>query len=328
MNQILYTIEDDNMNNRIKSIVMFFSLFLIIFGLALLGTGGYNIYASNLKKQENRELAKIPQINITTENNKVILTVNHVRTVQDITYAWNSGEEIVLKENKTNGIKEYIDIPAGKNTLNITVTDINGIYSKTEEEFTYQGTYFMDPILVDNNKKIKFVATDNEGLQSISYRWNSEEPVMKEAENTNTKTMEIETEIPVGINTVQIIAINNKNEKAVKEIPQIQGITKPTIKVNYNSDRTLFTIKIKDDQGIESYTYKLYSAKIEDITKDGKIIENFKEKLVKVTENSVQANKELELTDKLAIADGFNYLELKVKNIEGAEEEIVGWCVR
>ena len=90
----------------------------------------------------------------------------------------------------------------------------------------------------------------------------------------------------------------------------------------------MFTIKIKDDQGIESYTYKLYSAKIEDITKDGKIIENFKEKLVKVTENSVQANKELELTDKLAIADGFNYLELKVKNIEGAEEEIVGWCVR
>ena len=325
MNQILYTIEDENRDNRMKSIVLFFCIFLIVFGLALTGVGGYNIYASNIKKQERIELAKIPQIKLNTVDNQVVINVEHVRVIKDIVYSWNNEEEETLVENKSSGINEYIDIPSGNNTLFVKVTDVNGIYSTTEGEFSYKGTY-IDPSLIDN-KKIKIVATDNEGLQSLSYKWNSEEPAMKEAESINNKRLEMTADIPIGHNTITITAVNNKNEITKKEM-EVQGITKPTIRVNYNSDKTLFTIRLKDDQGIESYTYRLSSAKVEDIAENNQIKENFKEKLVKETENTVQGNAELEITDKLALVEGFNYLEIKVRNIEGAEETLTGWCAK
>ena len=230
-----------------------------------------------------------------------------------------------MNENKASGIKEYLDIPAGKNTLFVKVTDSNGISSTAEGEFSYKGTY-LDPSLIDN-KKIKIVATDNEGLQSLAYKWNNEEEKMEEAPSISTKQMEMTADIPIGLNTITFIAVNNRNEITRKEM-EVQGITKPTIRVYYNSDKTLFTIKLKDDQGIESYSYRVSSAKVKDVAEDNQIKENFKEKLVKVTENTVQGNSELEITDKVGIVDEFNYLEIKVKNIEGAEETLTGWCAK
>lgn len=325
MNQILYTIEDENRNNRFKSIILFFSIILIIFGLALTGVGGYNIYASNVKKQEKIELAKVPQIELSSMDNQVIVQVEHVRTVKEILYSWNDEEEKKIEVNKMNGIKEYIDIPADTNTLFVKVTDINGTFSKIEKEFSYEGTY-MEPYILDS-KQLKIVAKDVDGLQSLAYKWNSEEQVMKEAENLDTNLIEITTDIPVGRNTITFIAVNNKNEVTRKEM-EVQGITKPTIRVNYNSDRTLFTVKLHDDQGIESYSYKLSYAKLEDVAENGNFKENFQEKLTISKENNIQSNSELDVVDKISLEDGFNFLEVKVKNIEGIEETISGWCVK
>ena len=325
MNQILYTIEDENKNNRTKSILLFFGITLIIFGLALTGTGGYNLYASNIRKKEEMELAKVPVITISNESNKVKINVEHVRNIKNIIYTWNDGEEVTINEKRSSGINEYLDIPAGTNTLKVKATDVDGVFSTVQGEYSYEGTY-MDLSVIDS-KNLKIQVTDVEGLQSVKYRWNSEEEVMQEAENINTKTMEITTDIPIGINTITVTAVNNRNEKESKEMT-VQGITKPTIKVNYNSDRTLFTMKLNDDQGIESYSYKLYNAKVEDVAENGQLLDNFKEKLIKQKENEVQASGDREITDKLALAEGFNYLEIKVKNIEGAESVITGWCVK
>ena len=37
----------------------------------------------------------------------------------------------------------------------------------------------------------------------------------------------------------------------------VKGITKPTMKINYNSEKTMLVIKLDDEQGIESYSYLL-----------------------------------------------------------------------
>ena len=36
---------------------------------------------------------------------------------------------------------------------------------------------------------------------------------------------------------------------------------------------------MNDEQGLQSFSYKLYNAKVDDVAKDGKLIENVKEKL-------------------------------------------------
>ena len=326
MNQILYTEDTKKNQNKIKSIIIFFSVFLIIFGASLAGIGGYNIVSSNNKRKEEVEMAIVPEITLENENNKVIIKVEHIRNIKLITYSWNGEDVVNLNENETNKVTESIDIPAGTNNLYVKVVDVNGKYASKEKEFSYDGTY-MDLSVVDNSK-LRIVVTDTKGLQSVTYNWNTEEGITEYAENTETETIEIETAIPTGMNTITVTAVNNENKKVTKE-QQVQGITKPTISITYNSDRTLFTIKMKDDQGIESYSYALYNAKVEDIAENGQLISNYKDKLTEVkSSNGIQGNGKLEITDKLELVEGFNYLIVKAKNIEGAEAVFSGWCVK
>ena len=330
MNQILYTIEERNNQSKIKSIVLFFGIFLIIFGISITGVSAYSIVSSNKRKQEEIEMSKIPEITLENGDNKAIIRVEHVRNIKDIVYSWISedGEETdeeTISENKASGIAETIEIPAGTNTLHVKVTDMEGKYATAEKEYSYKGTY-MDVYVVDN-KNLRIKVIDVNGLQSVTYNWNNDEKITEYAEDTDTQTMEIETAIPVGMNTINVTAVNNENEKVTMN-KDVQGITKPTIYVTFNSDRILFTMKIKDDQGIESYSYTLYRAKVEDIAENGELIPNFEEKLIKVTSNEVQGNGQMDITDKLELADEFNYLVIRAKNVEGAEEVFSGWCVK
>lgn len=324
MNQILYTIEDRESKNKIKGIMIFFGVALIIFGFILAGGGVYGFVSSKIQKQKEIEMKKTPEITLEESENQAVIKVNHVRNIQNIKYTWENQEEETITESTSTGITEYIDIPAGTNKLHVKVTDSEGKFSELEKEYSYKGTY-MDVSVIDNN--IKIIVTDVNGLQSVTYNWNTEEKVTQYAENTNQETIEIITEIPSGINTITVVSVNNENETTTKE-KTVQGITKPTIKVMFNSDRTLFTINLKDDQGIESYSYTLYHAKVEDIAENGSLREDFKERLTKGASNNVTANGTLELIDKVELVEGFNYLEVKVRNIEGAEEIFTGWCVK
>ena len=58
MNQILYTIENEEEKNRMRSIVLFFGIVIIIFGILLVATGGYSIAMSQIAKQEAKRRKK------------------------------------------------------------------------------------------------------------------------------------------------------------------------------------------------------------------------------------------------------------------------------
>ena len=325
MNQILYTEEGRNNQSKIKKTITFFSIFLIIFGIAIAGVSAYNIWSSSKKKEQDIELAKIPEITLENENNKVIVKVEHVRNLKSVVYSWDGGDEENININETAKILESIPVPAGTSTLRIKATDVIGKSSEMKKEFSYVGTY-MDLAVIDNSK-LKITVTDTKGLQSVKYSWNSEDSVEETAEDTNTKVMEIETAIPEGVNTIQVSAVNNENEKTDQEMT-VQGITKPTIKITFNADRTLFTIKLDDNQGIEAYAYALYNAKVEDVAENGELKPNYKQKLTKVKANTVSGNGQLSIIDKIELKDGFNYIIVKVRNVEGVDEVFSGWCVK
>jgi hypothetical protein len=322
MNQILYTIEDSNIENNNKNIIKIFAVLVIIFGTVLLASGVYQFVRLMQEKQEQIEASKTPEITFSDEDNVVTIEVSYDKIITSIIYNWNDDEITTLTENKSENISEKIEVPSGTNTLYIKVIDEDGKTTNFSKEFTYKGTY-MDVSVVDN-KQLKVIVTDEVGLQSVTYKWNSEEEIIAVPEE-DENTIEIITDIPTGLNTISITSINNNNEIQSKE-KEVQGITKPTIKVNkVNSE---FRIQLNDDQGIKSYSYKLYRADIKDIAKNGKLIENYKEKVTLVSEEEITVDSETEVLTTIDLEDGFNYLELTVKNVEGAEESISGWGVK
>ncbi len=328
MNQILYTIENEEESNRMKSIMLFFGITIIIFGLIMISMGAYRIVSAKAAKEEAIEAAKIPNINLQVEENKVKVNVNHVRPIKEIVYSWNDEEETVLSENMENfngNITEEIEVLGGTNTLNIKVVDEKGKTSTTSKEVTYQGTY-MDLSVVDN-KSLKIVVTDVAGLQSVTYQWNSEQETIAYPDENNLESLEILTDIPTGLNTIKIKAVNRENVIENKEMP-IQGITKPTVKISYNDERTMLVIKLDDTQGIESYSYSLSNAPISDIAQNGNIRPDFKDKLTLVVSESKQGNSQTSITEQITFQKGFSYVEVTITNTEGVEETFTGWCAK
>lgn len=328
MNQILYTIENEEEKNKNKSVMLFFAITIIIFGLIMVSMGGYRIATAQIAKEEAIEEATIPKVELYAEDNKVKTIIEHIREIKEIIYSWNNGEEVqlsVFSENFNGIIEEEIEIPGGTNTINIKVIDIKGNTATVSGEFTYKGSY-MD-LSVINNKSLKIIVTDMLGLQSVTYQWNSGEETTVYPQEENPQKVEIVSEIPMGLNTIEIKAVNKANEVEEKEMP-VQGITKPTMKINYNSDRTNLIINMNDEQGIESYSYKLSTAPISEIAENGNIRTDFQDKLTVVTSQTKQGNGQQSIIDELPFEQGFNYLELTIRNIEGVEENFSGWCAK
>lgn len=328
MNQILYTIQNNNEKNRMKSIMLFFAITIIIFGLIMVSMGGYRMATAKIEKEEAIEAATVPKVKLYEENNKLKISIEHIREIKDIIYSWNNGEDIqlsVFSENFNGSLEEEIDIPGGTNTVNVKVIDVKGKMSTASGEFTYKGTY-MDLSVIDN-KSLKIIVTDMVGLQGVTYQWNSGEVKTAYPQEENQQVVEIVSDIPNGLNTIKVRAVNRANAVENKEM-QVKGVTKPTMKINYNSDRTMLTLKLNDEQGIESYSYKLSTAPISEIAENGNIREDFKDKLAIVTSQTKQGNSQQSITEQLPFEQGFNYLEITIKNIEGVEETFSGWCAK
>lgn len=325
MNQILYTIEGEKEKNRTRGIISFFAVAIMIFGFLITSMGGYNIVLAKREKDAKIEAEKIPNVELASEDNFAIISVNHIREVKNIIYSWNDEEENVLAENTSVDIRESIEIPAGNNTLNVKVVDVQGKIATASKEFAYEGIY--TDLSVIDSKSIKITVTDVTGLQSVTYKWNSGEETVAYPDPTNQQVIEIITDIPTGLNTISVSAVNKQNKVENKELA-VKGITKPAIKINYNVDKTLISLTLNDDQGIESYSYTISTAPISAIAKNGEIIPDFKSKLNVVSTQDKVANGELSISEKFTFNEGFNYLEITVRNIEGVEEKFSGWCAK
>ncbi len=323
MNQILYTIENGEEKNKTKNIIIFFAIAIMIFGIMIVAMGGYKIAAARAAREE----AKVPNIELAFEEeyNNAIIRVNHIREIDNIKYSWNGGEEVVLDENSSEGIEEYIEVPSGTNILNVTVTDIEGKTSTIAQSFTYKGSY-MEVSVVDN-KSLRIVVTDMAGLQSVSYKWNNNEEIVEYPSRNDQTVIEITSDIPVGENTISVRAVNNENEIEEKQTT-VKGIARPTIDIKYNADKTIISAKLNDSQGIRSYSYKLSNAPISAISENGSIIPEFKDKLTLVTSQTIQGGGQNSIEEQLQFLEGFNYLEITVINIEGVEETFAGWCAK
>lgn len=257
MNQILY-VENKKRNQpaNIKTVVLFFSIAIIVLGVILVGQGSYAMIIRHQEEQNkiNSQEAK-PQVNINKEEDDIVIEVKHDKAIDKIIYQWNNEEQkTILGNNKTN-LKETISLPFGTNMLNVKVIDINGKEAEYQKEYVIDGDGkpVIELVLTKDNK-IKITAKDTKSLKYIVYTWNNGQETKIEANPQDLKIIEKEVEIPLGQNTLKVEALNKDDIVTTKEL-DVKGVKSP--KIDLAKEGENLVIKVQDDTGIERIDYTI-----------------------------------------------------------------------
>ncbi len=255
MNQIL----DYNPNSKSSKkgggsdkVVRVFAIMLILFAIALISIVVYG-RVSNQKEVDNlvQEATKA-KIEVVVEAQTATITVTHDKNIERLIYSWNTSAEKKIK-GESKLMEQTIDVPAGNNTLHIKVVDEAGNETTYEEEISAeQGTDIMSPkieLSAAEGNKWRITATDETGMDFITYRWNEEEEEKVYAEE-GSKEISVEVEIPLGKNDLTIVAVDSSNNVS-NEQKSFTGVVKPTISVTLSEDGKSVKVNIDHEGGIE-----------------------------------------------------------------------------
>lgn len=252
MNQILYTGNNKSHGPAsLKSILKFFSICLIILGVIFIGEGSYSLSYNNKSAKESID-DTAPVISFEQEENNAIVTITHNRGVSIVKYHWNDEADTVVSGNSQSAvILDTISIPYGINTLHVTAIDVNNKTTESSFEYAYDGISI--ELSVVDNMYMSITASDVTGLYYIKYKWNSGEEITAYPEGEDNTTITQTTEIPTGLNTLSITAVNSEN-KTVTKTQDVKGVHPPKISV-YIKDGYLI-VTVTDEEGIASISHQ------------------------------------------------------------------------
>lgn len=253
MNQILYTGKGkSNGPASLKSILKTFGVSMIALGVIFLGEGSYALY-ENYKLSQEFVDTSVPQIAFEQEENNAVVTITHNKGINKVRYHWNDEVEIIIDGNdERKVILDTITIPAGINTLYVQAIDVNGRSVDKFYEFAYDGIC-IDLSVIDNTY-MKITATDVKGLTSLTFKWNSEDAVTAYSNTEDPTVIEQTTEIPTGLNTLSITAVNTEN-KTLTKTQDIKGVHPPQIRLFIQDD--FLIVHVTDEEGIDKIIHQI-----------------------------------------------------------------------
>lgn len=205
MNQILSVEMPKRSNKRIKgetkkastkSVVLFFSIVLIIFGIALIGMGIYSITNNKQQKNDNNSIiSKSSEIRIDTVQNgdELEIEISGESEISKIEYNWENEDITTIDGNGTNNVETSIKIPSGTNYFYLVATDING--NKNNYSKQYVGSQELQHVQLKEaeGNKIKIEFNQEQKISYISYFYDDEEEKKVETDGSNQAEIEIET---------------------------------------------------------------------------------------------------------------------------------------
>lgn len=291
MNQILQT--ENKKNNgpvEIGKVIKFFVVAIIIFAIILIGLGAYHLITQNNNQTPTEPVVEEqpPQVNINREEDDIVIEIIHNKPIAKIVYNWNEEQENTIEANNQTTISERITLPYGTNTLNLTVTDINGIETKFQKEYVVEGDG--KPVIelkLTQDNKIKITAQDKSNLKDIMYSWNDGEQTKIEATGEDLTKVEQEIEIPLGQNTLKVQATNINDVTTTKEL-QVKGIKKPVL--SFKKEGDYLVIKAEDEVGMKVIDYTLNGQKYQINYGNKKVIEY--KQLLQKGENNLEIKAE------------------------------------
>ncbi len=185
--------------------------------------------------------------------NNATVSVSHNKGIARVKYNWNNGQETIIQgDSETEVVISDLSIPSGINTLTVTATDDNGKSATEYYEYAYDGIAI--DLSVVNNSYMKIVASDVDGITSMTYRWNADEDITVYPDEDGAISIEASTEIPSGLNTLYITAVNSENITLNKK-QEVKGNKRPDITF-YIIDTDLF-VTVRDEEGVGTVTQQI-----------------------------------------------------------------------
>ena len=306
MNQILSTsMPMDNKKKKekkvntnpiaISSILKFFAIAMLIFGMFTIGTGAYAVFKNQSEQQEqNLE----PSISIEDKDEEtILLKVVHKKNIAKLEYRWNDEESTVVNGNNGKYIEKQIKVPSGKNTLHVLVVDEDGKEIPYEKQYERESKINFE---VSGNK-IKITYEGDKKVSYMTYRWDEEEE--KTIQINDTK-IDQEIDAIKGLHTLTVIVVDEDNNTDTK-VQKINGVSKPKITVAVDDAKQHFVIKASDDEKITTIVFRLNQDDNQYYTLN----------IADMNYNDIQYVLPMELQS------GENTIEVTIKNASGVTEE-------
>lgn len=259
MNQILLTENnkkdknkkvDRNNSGDMKKIIIFFSIIILVFGIAIGGLYGYKIYKNNKKEEV---IPEKPQVALEETEDTVKIIAKAEAGMSKIIYSWNNEEPVEVDMNGRTSHEEQMDIPIGKNLLNVKIIDINNEKAETTKEFVKKST--KKPVIeteIGEDAKLIIKATDEKAIKYLTYKWNDEEATKVEAQTETDTVIEVKIDVKRGTNILTVKAVNSEdNEEEITK--RFDGVNKPIIEV-FRQGKELH-MKISHDMGFKKVEF-------------------------------------------------------------------------
>lgn len=174
MNQILQT-ENKKQSGPvdIKKIIIFFAIAIIIFGVVLICVGSYAMITGTKKPERPEDNPQVentvPEVDIERTEDNILINIKHTKPIVSVTYRWNDETEQTIKTNNNLEISEKIASLFGTNTLNVTVTDIDGNKSEYTKEVVSDGDGKpVIELLLTKENKIRIKVQDTRWIKIYS----------------------------------------------------------------------------------------------------------------------------------------------------------------
>lgn len=269
MNQILST-ENNHKQKKtrnselvdMRKVIIVFSVLIMAFAIVIIGAKVYGIIKEKSKQSPTAILNK-PSINIEKlEQNLYRLEVSYDVGLETVTYWWNDEDK---NTNNLHGFTEPYtitkEIPEGnKNILHVIATGTDGSRNEVNQEFVIQEE-IEDPnkpkISLYHNSgttKMDIIATSEKGIKSITYNWEGEEPITREATSENQKELKITIDVKRGANKLYVTATDSEGNTGTKD-ENIVGILAPEI--GFAIENRTLKISIKHDMGFKKVIVKI-----------------------------------------------------------------------
>lgn len=230
-----------------RSIVRFFAIVIMIFGLVLIGEGSYAMY----KEVADKNPANQPKVMVSRENDKVIINVEHTTEISKVIYSWNNGESTEVPQGGLTAYEEIL-LPNQNSILNITIEDMEGKRAHYQKEYIVEGMDVTKPTIniqvADGSKKMVITAEDETAISYLTYQWEGEETVREEATSENQTKIEKQIDLTPGTRKIIIIAEDASGNKEQIEKEIVATTSKPKMQLIRNGRE--FIIEASDEDGI------------------------------------------------------------------------------
>lgn len=256
MNQILFTNRENKKNNKIdvKKVIIVFSIAIIVIGVIIAFMKIYGLY-TNKKKVKNYATPQIAITRIDEESNEITIKVTCEDGIEYLIYTWNNQSENRINLNGSANFERILEIPKNAmNNLKIEAKSTKGVTENKTELF--ESNIDRTKPTIDSetivDKKLSIQASDDEGIDYLSYKWENEDAVEIKADENDNKTIKAEIDIKRGTYKLEIKVVDiNGNEEIFSRL--ITGVNEPEIEVIKYNDTV--HIKVTHDKGFKAIEF-------------------------------------------------------------------------